>query len=475
MTLQTSTQPYELDITGAATAIAAGELSPTELTQSVLARVEALDGAIGAYRVVDAEGALAAAKAATEEIATSGPRGLLHGIPLGMKDLYATAGLPNTGSSFVRDGETPEADCAVMESLRGAGMVLIGKTETHEFAFGGITPTTRNPWNLGHIPGGSSGGSGAAVAAGMCAVGMGSDTGGSIRIPAAVCGTVGIKPTYGRVSRRGVLSLSWSLDHVGPLTRTVRDSALVLAATAGYDRADPATVAVPVGDYVAASDRGTAGSVAGLKVGIPTNYFTEGVDGEVAAATSAMASSLAGLGVELVPVEIPHPDLVLGLMWSICIPEASAYHQGHLRSRGDLYSPDVRTFLEVGELVLATDYIRALRGRTLLQQAFAAMFGGVDAVLAPTLPCPVPAVGQDDYVRPDGTVEPVIEALVRFNAPANLTGVPAISVTAGFTGTGLPIGVQLMGRPFDEETLFTLAAAYEASAPAMGRIAPDPA
>jgi aspartyl-tRNA(Asn)/glutamyl-tRNA(Gln) amidotransferase subunit A len=351
-------------------------------------------------------------------------------------------------------------------------MVLIGKTETHEFAFGGITPTTRNPWNLGHIPGGSSGGSGAAVASGTCAVGMGSDTGGSIRIPASVCGTVGLKPTYGRVSRRGVMSLSWSLDHVGPLTRTVRDAALVLAAVAGYDRADPSTVPVPLGDYVAAADAGAAGAVTGLRVGVPTNYFTEGVDGEVAAATSAAAAALEGLGVTLVPVEVPYPDLLMGVMWSLCLPEASAYHQQNLRSRGDLYSPDVRSFLEVGELVLATDYLRGLRARTLVQQAFATMFSGVDAVLAPTLPCPVPAVDQADWTRPDGSTEPVIEALVRFNAPANLTGVPALSLPVGLTASGLPIGAQLMGRPFDEETLLRLGAAYESVAPMVGRIAP---
>lgn len=460
--------PYELSIQAAADEMAAGRLSPTELVESTLARIDAVDDTLGAYRVVTAEAALLEAKTLTEELAAGQSRGPLHGIPLGMKDLYDTADVPNTGSSAVREGEVPTTDCLVMERLRTAGMVMVGKTETHEFAFGGITPTTRNPWDTDHIPGGSSGGAGAAVAAGMCQVGMGSDTGGSIRIPAAVCGTVGLKPTYGRVSRRGVMSLSWSLDHVGPLTRTVRDSALVLAATAGVDRADPATVDVPLDDYVAAADRG----VAGLRIGIPTTYFTVGVDPEVAAAVAAVAATLEGQGAELVPVETPTPDLIMGVEWSLCIPEAAVYHEELVRTRGDLYSSDVRTFMEVGSLVLATDYIRAQRARTVVQQAFAALFDTVDVVLAPVLPCPVPAVGQDDYVRSDGTVETVMNALVRLNAPANVTGQPAITVPCGFTTGGLPIGAQVMGRPFDEATIIAVAAAYESESGVAGQLAP---
>jgi aspartyl-tRNA(Asn)/glutamyl-tRNA(Gln) amidotransferase subunit A len=336
---------------------------------------------------------------------------------------------------------------------------MVGKTHTHEFAFGAVTPTTRNPWDLEKIPGGSSGGSGAAVAAGECMVGMGSDTGGSIRIPASVCGTVGLKPTYGRVSRRGVASLSWSLDHVGPLTRTVRDAALVMNAIAGYDRSDPACVDVPVPDFAA----GLLAGVAGLTVGVPTNFFTERVDPEVAAAFAAAVGVLVGLGAEVREVAIPLPEYILPTEWGLMLPEASAYHQEMLREKGDLYTPDVRLFLEIGEFVLATDYIKALRARTLLQQAWRDLFEGIDVLVAPTLPAP--AVSADDLTLhwPDGTTEAATDAYVRFSAPANVTGLPSLSVPCGFTEGGLPIGMQIMGKPFAETTLLAVGQVYESA------------
>jgi aspartyl-tRNA(Asn)/glutamyl-tRNA(Gln) amidotransferase subunit A len=462
------TEPYQLSLSEAAAQIQKGELSPVGLTESVLARIDAIDDKVGAFRVVTAEAALAAAATAEREIAAGGYRGPLHGIPVAMKDLYETAGVPNEASSAVRAGYVPERDCAAMESLARAGMILIGKTETHEFAFGGITPTTRNPWNLAHIPGGSSGGSGAAVAAGMCLVGMGSDTGGSIRIPASVCGTVGLKPTYGRASRRGVTSLSWSLDHVGPLTRNVADSALVLQAIAGYDRADPACVDVPVPDYSA----GLAGGVAGLRVGVPANYFFDGVDPEVEAAVRGAAGVLEGLGARLREVEVPLSEYILPIEWAICLAEASAYHRRMLRERAEHYTEQVRGLLETGELIFATDYIQGLRARTLVQQAWRAMYDEVDIVLAPSLPGPAPRVGQETVDRPDGVPESVMTFLVRMCAPANVTGLPAISLTCGFSATGLPIGMQFIGRPFDEPTVLRAAAAYEAASDKVGRLAP---
>jgi aspartyl-tRNA(Asn)/glutamyl-tRNA(Gln) amidotransferase subunit A len=450
---------YQLSLAEAAEKIRAKELSPVELTESVLARAEAVEDKITAFATLTPEVARKAAVQAETEIANGSYRGPLHGIPVGIKDLYETAGIPTTSSSAVRADYVPERDSAVVEKLTAAGMVLVGKTHTHEFAYGAETPATRNPWDLERIPGGSSGGSGAAVAAGECMVGMGSDTGGSIRIPASICGTVGLKPTYGRVSRRGVASLSWSLDHVGPLTRTVRDTALVMNAIAGYDRDDPATVDVAVPDFTGGLD----GGVPGLTIGIPVNYFTERVDPEVSAAVVTAVGVLTGQGAVVREVSVPMPGYILPTEWGLMLPEASAYHQGMLREKADLYTPGVRLYLEVGEYVLATDYIKALRARTLLQQAWRAMFDGIDVLIAPTLTAPAVSVDDPAVTWPDGTTEAATDAYVRFSAPANVTGLPSLSVPCGFTAGGLPIGMQIMGRPFDEPTLLRVGQAYESA------------
>jgi aspartyl-tRNA(Asn)/glutamyl-tRNA(Gln) amidotransferase subunit A len=456
---------YELTIAEAAEKIRAKELSPVELTESVLSRIDAVEEKITAFATVTADIARAAAVAAEAEIAEGEYRGPLHGIPVGIKDLYETAGIPTTSSSAVRADYVPTQDCAVVEKLKAAGMVMVGKTHTHEFAYGAVTPTTRNPWDLERIPGGSSGGSGAAVAAGECMAGMGSDTGGSIRIPASICGTVGLKPTYGRVSRRGVASLSWSLDHVGPLTRTVRDTALVMNAIAGYDRSDPASVDESVPDFSAGLDAG----VAGMTVGVPTNFFTDRVDSEVEAAVATAVGVLEGLGALVCEVAVPLPEYILPTEWGLMLPEASAYHQEMLREKADLYTADVRLFLEVGEFVLATDYIKALRARTLVQQAWRDLFAGIDVLVAPTLTAPA-ASADDPMLRwPDGTTESATEAYVRFSAPANVTGLPSLSVPCGFTESGLPIGMQIMGGPFAETTLLTVGHAYESATTWLGR------
>ncbi|MDT7777093.1 MAG: aspartyl-tRNA(Asn)/glutamyl-tRNA(Gln) amidotransferase subunit, partial [Pseudonocardiales bacterium] len=450
-------EPYELTLAGAAEKIKAKELSPVELTASVLARIDAVEDKITAFATLTPDLATKAAERAEAEIAAGNYRGPLHGIPVGIKDLYETAGVATTSSSKVRADYIPTQDSAVVEKLFAAGSVMVGKTHTHEFAFGAVTPTTRNPWDLDRMPGGSSGGSGAAVAAGECFLGMGSDTGGSIRIPASVCGTVGLKPTYGRVSRRGVASLSWSLDHVGPLTRTVADAALVMNAIAGYDRADPASVDVPVPDFTATLD------VAGLTIGVPTNYYTERLDPEVAAAVSAAIAVLVEQGARTREIEIPLPQYVLPTEWAIMLPEASAYHQEMLRDKADLYTEDVRLFLEVGELVLATDYIKALRARTLIQQRWRDMFADIDVLIAPTLTTPALPVDDPQVTWPDGSTESATDSYVRFSAPANVTGLPALSVPCGFTGTGLPVGMQIIGKPFAEPLLLGVGQAYESA------------
>lgn len=460
-------EPYELSLTDASAAIAAGELSPLELTESALSRAEAVEPLIHAFAVITGEVALQQARKAGEEIAGGTYRGPLHGIPLGVKDLYNTAGIATTSSSRVREHYVPEFDSAAVASLAGAGMVLLGKTHTHEFAFGAVTPTTRNPWDPSTIPGGSSGGSGAAVASGSCLVALGSDTGGSIRIPAALCGTVGLKPTYGRASRFGVASLSWSLDHVGPLTRNVTDAALVLNVMAGYDSRDPASVDVPVPDFAADLDRG----IDGLRIGVPSNFYTEYVDPEVLSAVAAAAAVLEQNGAQLVEVKIPYADRVRAAEWGIMMPEASSYHRHALRATPELFTPEVRALLEVGETILATDYVDALRVRQLMKQAWQAMFADIDVLLAPSVPAPAVSA-EDPFVRwPDGTVEAATDAMVRLSAPANLTGLPAVSVPCGFSSAGLPLGMQIIGRPFDESTILTVARTYELATTAVGLIA----
>jgi aspartyl-tRNA(Asn)/glutamyl-tRNA(Gln) amidotransferase subunit A len=450
-------QPYELTISEASERIRTKELSPIELAESVLSRIAAVDEKVGAFAAVTADRARDDAATAEAEIARGGYRGPLHGIPAGIKDLYETAGIATTSSSAVRADYVPERDSAVAERLGAAGTVLVGKTHTHEFAYGAITPTTRNPWDLTRIPGGSSGGSAAAIAAGECLLGMGSDTGGSIRIPASICGTVGLKPTYGRVSRRGVASLSWSLDHVGPLTKTVRDAAVVMNSIAGYDRSDPASVNVPVPDF---SARLTAG-VANLTVGVPTNYFTDRVDPEVTEAVASAVGVLESLGARVQPVTLPMTDYILPAEWGLMMPEASAYHQRMLREKAALYTEDVRTFLEAGEFMLATDYINAQRARTLIQQSWRDLFSTLDVLVAPTI-ATVAAPADDPMVAwPDGTSESATETYVRFSAPANVTGLPSLSVPCGFSTNGLPIGMQIMGKPFNEPLLFAVGEAYE--------------
>lgn len=460
-------EPYELSLAAASAAISAGELSPLELAESSLNRIAAVEPQIHAFATVTADLALAQAKTAGEEIAAGRRRGPLHGIPLGVKDLYNTAGIATTSSSRVREHFIPETDSAAVTALAEAGMVLVGKTHTHEFAFGVVTPTTRNPWDVNASPGGSSGGSGAAVASGSCLVALGSDTGGSIRIPAALCGTVGLKPTYGRASRFGVASLSWSLDHVGPLTRNVTDAALVLNAMAGYDRRDPASVDLPVPDFTAGLERG----VKGLRIGVPTNYFTDRVDPEVAAAVSDAVTLLEGLGAVVVEVRIPRAESIQAAEWGILMPEASAYHRHAMRANPELYTAEVRALLEVGETILATDYIDALRMRQLMKLEWEQMFANIDVLIAPSVPAPAVAADDPQVYWPDGTVETATDAMVRLSAPGNLTGLPSVSVPCGFSSSGLPLGMQIIGGPFEEPTILAVARTYELASDYVGRIA----
>ncbi|MBM7279281.1 Asp-tRNA(Asn)/Glu-tRNA(Gln) amidotransferase GatCAB subunit A [Gordonia rubripertincta] len=459
---------YELSLSDLSAKIRAREISPVEVVESSLSRLAEVEPEITSFVTVTPELAREQAAAAEKEIADGHYRGPLHGIPLGVKDLYDTAGVRTTSSSDQRKDHVPTADAMSVSKLYDAGMVLLGKTETHEFAYGATTPRSGNPWDPTRTPGGSSGGSGAAVGAGIVHVALGSDTGGSIRIPAAVCGTVGLKPTYGRAPRTGVASLSWSLDHVGPLTRNVWDAAVVTEAMSGYDRRDPASVDVGTPDFTS----GIGDGVAGMRIGIPTNYYTENVAPEATAAARAAASVLEGLGAELVEVTIPYAEHMLATEWAILTPEASAYHMDATRAAPERFTDEVRSFVELGEAVLAVDYINALRLRTLIQQGFRDLFGSIDILLAPTVPGV--AARRDDpfFTWEDGTVESATGAYSRMSAPANVTGLPALQVPAAFSTDGLPLGVQMIGRPFDEAVILRAGFALEKATDTVGRIAP---
>lgn len=461
-------QPYELSVSAASDLIKSRALSPVELTASVLDRMEATEPLVNAYALTLAENARAAAEVAEHEISSGHYKGPFHGIPIGIKDLYNMRGLPTTASSRVRDAFVPTQDSAVVEKLTAAGAVIVGKTHTHEFAFGGVTPGTSNPWNTQFIAGGSSGGSAAAVAAGSCLMATGSDTGGSIRIPAAFCGMVGLKPTYGLVSRRGVTSLSWSLDHAGPITRNVADAALALTAMAGYDDQDPGSLKLEARDYSADLD----GGVSGLRVGVPSNFYFDRVDSEVVRRVEVALGQFEQLGASLVEIEVPMTDYVEALEWAILLPEANAYHSEMLRSSGDLYTPEVRTMLEAGEFVFAKDYIQALRGRALMQNAWRSMFGQIDVLAAPTLSSSPARHDHTHVTWPDGSSEALTESYMRLSAPANLLGLPALSVPIGTTEIGLPIGMQIVGRPLEDRTVLRAGNAYEKAFGQFGKTAP---
>ncbi|MEV7125553.1 amidase [Streptomyces sp. NPDC093260] len=450
-------QPYELSLAAAAQQIRERRLSPVELVGSVLDRIEQVEPQVAAYVAVSADQARVAAREAEREVAQGSCRGPLHGIPVGLKDLIDVAGVSTTASSRTRAGHRAASDSAVVASLRAAGAILIGKTHTHEFAYGLTTPQTNNAWDRGRIAGGSSGGSAVAVASGAATFALGTDTGGSIRVPATLNGVVGLKPTYGLVSRHGVTSLSWSLDHVGPITRTVDDAALVLTAIAGHDARDPASAAVPGADYRPSPDP----DLTGVRVGVPRTYYFEHVDADVAAAVRRAIAQLETLGARLIEIDIPMTRYIQATQWGLMVPEATAYHESTLRTVPELYQADVRILLEAGELMGAGDYLRAQRARTLMRGAWARILEEVDVIAAPAVPMAAVPSGQETVTWPDGTVESVSDAYVRLSSPANITGVPALSVPVGQDTAGMPIGMQLLGRPFAERTLLLVGHAYE--------------
>jgi aspartyl-tRNA(Asn)/glutamyl-tRNA(Gln) amidotransferase subunit A len=447
--------PWSLGLVEAAALIAAEELAPSELVASALERLEAVEPLIHAFVSVDAEGALGQAREQDGR-----PGGPLRGIPFAVKDIFDMAGVPTRcGSAAFAGAASAREDASAVAWLRAAGAIVVGKTTTHELACGVYTPPTRNPWDLERSAGGSSGGSGAAVAAGAALGALGSDTGGSIRIPASHCGLVGVKPTYGRVSRAGALTLSWSLDHVGPLARTVEDAALLLSALARPDPRDPTTLGRPVlpSPLLRADD-----DVAGLRVGVLRAAPFDPLEPDVESALERALAALAAEGVEVEETALPELEHSLPAEFAIVASEAASYHEARFAGAAELIGDDVRGLLETGLLLPASIYLRAQRTRRAIQQAVAAAFSAhrLDALLAPTVPAAAQRWDQLEYEL-GGATEPVIEALVRTTAPFNLAGLPAVAIPTGLGSSGLPASVQLVAGPFAEQTALRLARAVE--------------
>ena len=378
-------------------------------------------------------------------------------MPIAIKDNYLTRDMPTTAGTTAPGIAFPLADSTAAARLRAAGAVLIGKTRTHEFAWGTVTQPTRNPWDQSRVPGGSSGGSGAAVAAGLAAAALGSDTGGSIRIPASLCGVVGLKASFGRVSRAGIVPHSWSLDHAGPLTRTVGDAALMLGVLAGADRGDPACSDRPVPDYAAALGQ----PIAGLRIGVCRNHFFARNQPEVEAAVEAAIRDLARAGAAIREFRIPRLDHALGAIFAIELASSTAYHDQSLRvGRVQHFQPDVRALVEMGRFVTGADYLKAEQYRRALMDDFRGAFADLDVIAGPTMPLTAWPQGEWEVAVGDEP-ESVLAASWRLTYPYNLTGLPAISLPCGFDGAGLPIGLQIAGKPFDERMVLRVAHAYE--------------
>lgn len=459
-----TTDLIERSLTEAARLVERREVSPVELTEACLQRIAAVDERICAYVTVYEEEARKVARAA-EAMITAGHRlGPLHGVPIALKDNVGLKGMRTTAGSKVLADWIPDEDATVAARLKSAGAIIVGKTNMHEFAWGGTSANphygfVRNPWNTDRFPAGSSGGSGAAVAARTCFGAIGTDTGGSIRLPSAVNGVVGIRPTIGRVSNHGIIPLAWSMDTAGPMTRTVEDCALMFGTIAGHDPRDAATATVPTTDY----SGDLALGVRGLRIGVIPGYFFHHLQPPVHDAVRGALDVLESLGASTLDVEVSdiHGNISAQLTVEACEP--STYHQRWLRQRPQDYGEDVRTLLEIGELHLATHYIQAQRYRNLLRSQFLDAFKSVDVFLCPTLPFTATKVGEMSVIIEDGVEEDMLSAIMQFTGVPSLTGLPSLAVPCGFDGDGLPVGMQLIGRPFDEARLFRIGAAFQAA------------
>ena len=440
------------------------ELSPVELTEAILNQAEATEGKINAYMEVYREDAIEDAKKVEEEIMNGNYRGMYHGIPMGIKDNVYFKDKVTTMSSKIHKDFVSDYDATVIKKLRNAGVIFTGKVSMHEYAWG-ITNNNphygavKNPWNLEKIPGGSSGGSGAAVAVGSSVASLGTDTAGSIRIPSSANGIVGLKQTFGRVSKYGVYPLAWSLDHVGPMTKTVKDAAGLLQIIAGFDPNDPTTVDVPVDDYIGK----VTGDVKDLVIGIEEDYYFNEVDSEIEQLVRTGIQKLVDQGAKVQTVKIPTLKYAEWAELVTSLSEASAIHHSDMLTRPNDFGHDIRMLFELGELPSAVDYLQAQQVRRQLKHDFRKAFEKVDILAMPTLPILPNDIG-DDWADLNGKKVDLIDNIIRFMGPGNLTGLPALSVPCGFS-QGLPVGLQFMGPAFGEAAILNAGYAFEQTNP----------
>jgi aspartyl-tRNA(Asn)/glutamyl-tRNA(Gln) amidotransferase subunit A len=456
-----STEPALMSLVAVATAIADKKFSSREVTQSCLNRIADWQPRLNAFMAIEAESALAAADAADADLAKGNSRGPLHGVPLAHKDMYYDAGKVVTCGSKIRRDFVATTTSTALQRLKDAGTVRLGSLQMVEFAYG---PTghnvhygaVRNPWNVDHITGGSSSGSGSAVAARLTFAALGSDTGGSIRMPAHFCGVTGLKTTVGRISRAGAMPLSQSLDTVGPLAQTVEDCALLTGLMAGSDPEDLTASTRPVPDYMAACQ----GSMKGLRIGVPTAFYVDDLDAEVADVLDETIATLRQEDAEIVKVELPDQRQLTAACQLVLATEAAAFHKRWLIERPQDYGAQVLMRLQNGLAIPAVSYLEAMRWRGPALSAYLAAVAGTDAVLAPVAPMPAPTIAESD-VGNSIDAEAVIQRITKFTRPINYLGLPSLSIPTGFTKAGLPVGMQLVGRAFDEAMLFRIGAAFQ--------------
>jgi aspartyl-tRNA(Asn)/glutamyl-tRNA(Gln) amidotransferase subunit A len=454
-------EPALMSLMAVAKAIAQKELSSREVTQSCLHRIAQWNPRLNAFMAIEADDALKAADAADAALAKGGPKGALHGVPLAHKDMYYDKGKVVTCGSKIRKDFVAPTTSTALQRLKDAGTVRLGSLQMVEFAYGptGHNPhygAVRNPWNTDHITGGSSSGSGSAVAARLTYAALGSDTGGSIRMPAHFCGVTGLKTTVGRVSRAGAMPLSWSLDTVGPLARTVEDCALLTQLMAGADPEDPTASDLPVPDYMAAAKQ----PIRGLKIGVPSAFYVDDLDVEVARVLDETLAVLKKEGAEIVKVELPDQHQLTAACQFVLATEAASLHKRWMIERPQDYGAQVLMRLQNGLAIPAVSYLEAMRWRGPALSAYLAAVEGTDAVIAPVAPMPAATIAESD-VGNSLEAEAVIQRITRFTRPINYLGLPSLSIPSGFTKSGLPVGMQIIGRSFDEAMLIRIGAAFQ--------------
>lgn len=456
-----ATEPALMTLTGVAKAIADKRISSREATQSCLTRISQWEPGLNAFMAIEADEALKAADTADALLATDKSKGPLHGVPLAHKDMYYEAGKVVTCGSIIRRDWVAASTSTALQRLKDAGTIRLGSLHMAEFAYG---PTghnahygaVHNPWGFDHITGGSSSGSGAAVAARLTFAALGSDTGGSIRMPAHFCGVTGLKTTVGRVSRAGAMPLSQSLDTVGPLARTAEDCALLLSLMAGADAEDPTAIGADIPDYLTA----LTAPLTGLTIGVPKSFYVDDLDAEVARVLDETVATLKREGVRIVTVDLPDQRQLTAACQLVLAVEAAAFHKAWMIERPQDYSPQVLMRLQNGLAIPAISYLEAMRWRGIALEAHLAATAGVDAVIAPVAPVAAPTIAESDVGNKPGA-EAVIQNLTRFTRPINYLGLPSLAIPAGFTGSGLPVGLQLIGRPFDEATILRIGAGFQ--------------